>query len=64
MNLRDPCVWNVNADGIQLTIMFHVDDILLGHDKPSAAAECAKKLDGVCGLIDPFIVTRVKHYEF
>jgi len=31
MNSYDPCFWNKDVNGEQLTIMFHIDDLLLAH---------------------------------
>ena len=31
MNPYDPCVWNKNVNGKQLTICFHVDDCKISH---------------------------------
>ena len=63
-NPYDPCAWNVSADGSQLTIMFNIDNVLLGHAKSSVVTECVKKLDGFCVLIDPLTVTRGKDHEY
>ena len=63
MNPCDPCVWNVNSHGSQLTLMLHAGDILLGHVESIMVAECTKNLDEVCGLIDLLNVTREKYHE-
>ena len=31
MNPYDPCVWNKDVNGKQLTICFHVDDCKISH---------------------------------
>ncbi len=34
INLYDPCVVNKIVDGHQLTVRWHVDDLLIWHAKP------------------------------
>ena len=34
MNPYDPCVWNKMIDGKQMSIMFHIDDLLLSFSDP------------------------------
>jgi len=64
MNPYDPCVWNVYVNKKQLTIIFHVDDLMLAHVMPVVVTEHIKLLDGVYGTNDPLTVTRGKVHEF
>ncbi len=38
INPYDPCVANKIVDGHQLTVCWHVDDLLIGHEKPETVA--------------------------
>ena len=33
MNQYDPCVWNGEGDGKQMTLVFHADDIFMAYAK-------------------------------
>ena len=63
MNPHDPCVWNKMVDGSQLTLIFHIDDILASHKKAHIVAECIKLLDGAYGKADALAATRGKRHE-
>ena len=63
MNPWDPCVWNALVEGKQLTLLFHIDDVMLTHVLHNAVKECIKRLDDVCGKNDPLTVTRGKIHE-
>lgn len=64
MNLHDPCAWNAHINEKQLTIPFHIDDLMLVHVTPAVVTEHIKLLDGVCGANDPLTATRGKAHEF
>ena len=64
MNPYDPCVWNKLVDGNQLTLMFHIDDILLMHLLSQVVTEYIKKLDSRYSKNNPLIVTRGKLHEY
>ena len=64
MNLYDPCTWNKIVDGEQLSLIFHIDDILLSHFSASVVTEHIKLLDGAYGTIDPLTMTRGKQHEY
>ena len=63
MNPYDSCVWNKIVDGEQLTLIFHIDNILLSHRKLIIVTEHIKLLDRACGQADSLMVTRGKYYE-
>ena len=49
--------------GKQLTVVFHVDDLLTTHGHPQIITNFLKKLDEVCGNNDPLTMTRGKLHE-
>ena len=64
MNPYNPCVWNKVVDDNQMTLIFHIDDILLSHRKSHVVTEYIKLLDGAYGQVDSLTVTRGKHHEY
>ena len=58
-----PCAWNVMVMQTQLTLVFHVDDLLISHVKPQAVTNCVKTLDVAHGRNEPLKVTRGKLHE-
>lgn len=64
MNPYEPCCWNQMIDGQQMTIIFHVDDMMLSHKDPDVVTKYLKKLNGVYGTIDPMTSTRGKIHEY
>ena len=45
MNPYDPCVWNKMVGKYQMSIMFHIDDLLISHMKPETVTLYIKKLE-------------------
>ena len=45
MNPYNPCVWNKVVLGSQLTLLFHIDDMLMTHALASVVTEYIKLLD-------------------
>ena len=62
MKPHDPYSQNSQVDGKQLTLIFHIDDTLLAHDKDKIVKECIKMLDGVRRSASPLTSTRGKHH--
>ena len=58
MNPYDPCVWNKMVGGKQMTIMFHIDDLLMSHLLPHIVTLFIKKLEQEYATRDPLTVTR------
>ena len=58
MNPYDPCVWNKMVGGKQMTIMFHIDDLLMAHLLPHIVTLFIKKLEREYATQDPLTVTR------
>ena len=63
MNTCDPCVWNVKEIEKQLTLLFHVDNLLLARVQPQAITNHVNLLDNLCGEKDLLTVTRGKMNE-
>ena len=63
MNPYDPCVWNKMVLIKQLTLLFHVDDVLMNHESTRVITDHVKFLDQECGSNDPLTVTRGKVHE-
>ena len=64
INPHDLYVQNQIVNEGQITLMFHIDNILLTHINSSVVTTYIKKLDEVYGLIDLLSVTRGKYYEY
>ena len=64
MNPYDPCVWNKPVGKHQMTIMFHIDDLLMAHVHPHIVTLFIKKLELVYGKRDPLTITRGLIHEY
>ena len=64
MNPYDPCVWNKPIGKHQMTIMFHIDDLLMAHMHPHIVTLFIKKLEHVYGKRDPLTITRGLVHEY
>ena len=64
MNPYDPCVWNKIVKEKQLTILFHIDDILLSHMCANITTLYINKLQKEYGKMDALTVTRGKVHEY
>ena len=64
MNPYDPCVWNKMVGKHQMTIMFHIDDLLMAHKHAHIVTLFIKKLEQVYGKRDPLTVTRGLVHEY
>ena len=64
MNPYDPCVWNKLVRLKQLTVMFHIDDLLTSHKRPEVVTEYIKRLTLEYGKNDDLTVTRGKIHEY
>ena len=64
MNPYDPCVWNKMVGKYQMTIMFHIDDLLISHMKPETVTLYIKKLEQEYGKRDPLTITRGLVHEY
>ena len=64
MSPNDPCVWNKDVNGEQLTIMLHIDDLLLAHLEASIITEFNRKLDREYATHKPLTVTRGLTHEY
>ena len=64
MNPYDPCVWNKKVGKHQMSIMFHIDDLLMSHKHPHIVTLFIKKLEAVYGKRDPLTVTRGLVHEY
>ena len=64
MNPYDPCVWNIMVGRDQMTIMFHIDDLLMSHKKAEIVTRYIKLLTEEYGKRDPLTVTRGLVHEY
>ena len=64
MNPYDPCVWNAVVKGKQITIMHHIDDLLMSHVNARVVTEFIAKLEREYGKRDPLTVLRGKVHEY
>ena len=64
MNPYDPCVWNNRAEGRQLTVLFHIDDLMMSYVSSKVVSKYIKLLEGEYGTKDPLTVTRGKRHEY
>ena len=63
MNPYDPCVCNKEEKCKQLTIMFHIDNVVMDHLDAIIVTKCIKKLDEKHGANDPLTVARGKVHK-
>ena len=47
-----------------MTVIFHIDDILLSHHKAHIVTSYIKKFDEEYGKLDPLAVTQVKFHKY
>ena len=52
MNPFDPCVANKIINGKQMTVCFHVDDLLMLHHEEEVIREFARYLEGIYGKLE------------
>ena len=48
----------------ELTIIFHIDNLLLAYVEPAIVTEYIKMLDSIYGSMDPLSMTRRKLYKY
>ena len=58
MNPYDPCVWNKMVDGKQMTIMFHIDNLVMTHKLLHIVTLSIKKLKQQYVTREPLTVTK------
>ena len=44
INLHDPCIWNMDVNSAKMTLILHVDDLIMSHKHSCLVAEYIKKL--------------------
>jgi hypothetical protein len=64
MNPYDPCVWNKMVNGKQITIIFHIDDLMMSHKSPNIVTLYIRKLEKEYARRDPLTVMRGKLHEY
>ena len=64
MNPYDPCVWNKMVGNHQMSIMFHIDDLLMAHNKSHIVTLFIKKLEQAYAKRDPLTVTQGLVHEY
>ena len=64
MNPYDACVWNKMVNDKQFTILFHIDDLMLGHLCPNIVTFYIQKLQKEYGSLANLTVTRGRLHEF
>jgi hypothetical protein len=64
MNPYDPCVWNKMVNGKQITIIFHIDDLMMSHKNPNIVTLYIRKLEKEYASRDPLTVMRGKLHEY
>ena len=47
MNPYDPCVWNMEVEKHQLSVIFHVDDGFVSHKNPTVVTDFLRKLEKI-----------------
>ena len=52
MNPYKSCCWNKMINGESFTIVFHVDDLKLGHKDSKVASTIIAKLESIYATID------------
>ena len=61
INLYNPCVANKNIDGKQMTVMWHIDDLMVSHKNKEHIGEFASWLELIYGNIK---VQREKQMDY
>jgi hypothetical protein len=64
MNPYDPCVWNKMVNGIQITIIFHIHDLMMSHKNPNITTSYIRKLEQEYARRDPLTVIRGNVHEY
>ena len=64
MNPYDLCVWNKMVGGKQMSIMFHIDDLLMSHKHPHIVTLFINKLEQQYATREPLTVTRGLIHEY
>ena len=54
----------MEVEGSQLTVVFHIDDLMISHKSASVVSQLIKKLNAEYGSRDPLTVTRGKLHEY
>ena len=62
VNPYDPCVSNMDINGSQMTVCWHVDDLKVSHKDPFEVTKFSTYLDGIYG--DKITVTRGPLHEY
>ena len=64
MNPYDPCVWNMDLEGFQITVLFRVDDGFVSDKNLVWVMEFLRKLSVIYGNTDSLSITqgKVHHY--
>ena len=57
MNPYNLCVWNVYVKGKQLTILFHIDDLMISYVSSEVVMKYIKLLERKYGSKDLLIIT-------
>ena len=55
---------NTNDNSKQLTLLFHIGDLIIVHALREVVTKYIKLLKSEYGTKDPLTVTRVKYYEY
>ena len=58
MNSCDPCIWNKVNESNEITIVFHIDDLMLAHINLFITTKYMNFLDEVYRTKDPLTITR------
>ena len=64
MNPYDPYVWNTCAKGKQLTILFHIDDLMMPYVSSEVVTKYIRLLEGEYSSKDLLTITWEKRYEY
>ena len=59
----DPCVANKIINGKQMTVCFHVDDLLMTHDEERVIWDFARYLEGIYGKLEVTIRDKLDYLE-
>ena len=61
VNPYDPCVANKIINGKQMTVCFHVDDLLMLHHKEEVIQDFARYLEGIYGKLEVTIGDKLEY---
>jgi hypothetical protein len=59
-NAYDSCVMNMDFNGKQCAVLWHVNDLKISHVDPDVVSNIIEKLNGRYGKEEPMTVTREK----